>query len=115
MKNHVVIAKAFQLGDEVSGQMEAHPLGVEKTEAAGATLQLRGWDTTPIFFFVFGTVASERRRIGVIVETLRLLEANALAELHAGKRFLDEIAERVVHGAVNDQNSAALRVKAHRT
>jgi hypothetical protein len=67
MENHVVPVKTPQLGDEIRGKMEAHPLGVEKTETAVATVQLQGWDTTPVFCLVAGAVTSARSRIVVIV------------------------------------------------
>ena len=66
-------------------------------EAAIAAVELTDGNVSPILLLVAGTVASAGGIVLAVIKALRLLKSDAAAELHAGKRFSDDITKGFPH------------------
>ena len=80
--------------------MESHSFSVEETETAVATVKLAHGNTSPIILLVAGAETSAGGFVFVIINALRLLEPDAVAQRYAGKRFPDFVAEGLVHSVL---------------
>ena len=98
-EGHAKVVSALQVGNEIGRQMESHPIGVEKTEAAVAAVKLAHGNTSPILLLITGAVTSESSFVFVVINALHLLKPDSAARSYAGKRFSDFVAESCVHGA----------------
>ncbi len=96
-EGHPELVSAVQIGNEVSRQMEPHPLGVEKGETAVTPIKFAHWNASPILLLVAGAVTSAHSFVLIVINPLRLLEPNAAAQRDTGKRFSDFIAEAYIH------------------
>jgi len=72
--------------------MESHSLGVEKAETAVAAVELADGNTSPIFPLVADAVTSACRFVFIVINTLRLLKPDSVAQRYAGKRFSNFVA-----------------------
>ena len=77
--------------------METHPLGIEKAEAAVATVKLAHRNARPIILLVTVTITSACSFVLMVINALCLLQSDAAAKCYTGECFSNFVAEFFVH------------------